>query len=86
MRIYIKTAEGRVLRFPLPMSLVKFGLSLGDVGVRIVRKHVDEETLRLMESVNLRMLSAVISDLKKYKGLQIIDIKSNTGEEVRITV
>jgi hypothetical protein len=86
MKIYIKTSAGRVIRFPLPMSLVKFGLSLGDVGIRIARKHVDEETIKLMESVDLRMLSAVIGDLRDYKGLQIVDIRSRNGEEVRIVV
>lgn len=86
MRIYIKTSEGRTIKFPLPMSLVRFGLSLGDIGIRIARKHVDEETIRLMEFVDLRMLSMVIGDLRQYKGLQIVDIKSSNGEEVRIIV
>lgn len=86
MKIYIKTAEGKVLRFPLPMSLIRMGLSLGNVGINIARKHVDENTLKLMESIDFRLLGQAIGGLKKYRGLPIIDVKSSTGEEVRIIV
>lgn len=86
MRIYIKTSEGKVLWFPLPISLVRFGLSFGDLGVGIAKKHVDEKTLKLLESIDYKLLGRVIADLKQYKGLRIIDVKSSNGEEVRITV
>jgi hypothetical protein len=86
MKIYIKTTEGRVLRFPLPMSLVKLGLSCGHYGIRAARKHVDKETLQYLEAIDFRLLGNSINELRYYKGLRIVDIKSSTGEEVSIII
>jgi hypothetical protein len=86
MMIYIKTNEGRRIKFPLPMSLVRFGLNCGNLAARLSKRYVDEDTLKYIESVDFKMLSKSMVELKKYKGLKLVDIKSKTGEEVTIIV
>ena len=86
MRVYIKTSEGRNLRFPLPMGLVRFGIGLGSMVTRISRRHLDEETRRYLDALDWGMLSRSFGELRYYKGLKLVDIKSSTGEEVTIIV
>jgi hypothetical protein len=86
MKVYIKEGAGRRFFIPVPLSLLRFALLLGNVGIRIARKYVDEQTLRYMESVDLKQLSSNIKYLRSYKGLTIVEVRSADGDEVVIKI
>ncbi|MDF2673922.1 MAG: hypothetical protein K0R09_2187 [Clostridiales bacterium] len=84
MRIYIRTDEGKKFWIPLPMWMIRLGLS--SATIRIATKNLREENKKYIEQIDFRALSQNIKELKKYKGLKIVDIKSKDGTKVTITV
>ena len=86
MKVYIKTGEGKKIRVPVPLVLIRLGLSLGSIGAVIARNFVDEQTRNYLDAVDFGSLSHCFRDLKRYKGLRIVDVKSASGEEVVITI
>ena len=86
MRIFIKEAGGRRFSIPCPLALATFGINLGGFGVRIARRYVDKEIAQYMDSIDFRALALSFNELKRYKGLKIVEVKSGTGEEVTIII
>jgi len=65
-----------------PIWLVKIGLGFAGKA----RKYVPEEQRIYFDSIDFKELRNGMDVLKRYKGLNLIDIKSKDGTEVRITV
>lgn len=84
MRIYIKTDDGKKFHIPLPMWAIKLGLSKPVISM--AAKHIKDDDLKYLDAINFDALSGCIGELKEYKGLNIVDIKSSDGTEVNITV
>lgn len=84
MKIYIKNGDGKKFYIPLPMWMIKMGLS--NVTIKIVAKNLSIENKKHLEQINFKALSKNIGELKEYKGLKIVDVKSKDGSEVTITV
>lgn len=84
MKIYIKTDEGIRFHIPLPMWMIKMGLS--NTTIKIAAKNLKPDEKKHLEQINFRAIAKNIGELKKYKGLKIVDIKTNDGTEVKITV
>lgn len=86
LRVYLKIENGRSFFIPAPIWLVKAGLGMGGFGVRIARKHVPEEQLIYFDNVDFRELKKALDILKRYKGLELVDVRAKDGTEVRIIV
>lgn len=86
MKINIRTETGKRFYLPAPMWIVKLGLRLGNAGIRIAGKHINEETKAQLQQIDFRELSRQFEELNKYKGLKIVEIKSKDGSEITITV
>lgn len=86
MRIYIRTNEGKVIKLPAPMWLVKGALGFGNVGIRIAKKYVPAESQQYIDMVDLHELKKGFNILKDYKGLKLVDIKSSDGTIVEIVI
>jgi len=84
MRIYIKTEEGRKLRIPVPMWVVRLATRLPIE--RIVRKHIKEKDAKYLELIDWKEMRSLISSLSEYKGLNLVDIKASDGAEVLIQI
>lgn len=84
MRIYIKTAEGKKRRIPMPMWAVTLGTRLPIE--KIVRKHISKRDARCLDLIDWRELRSLISSLNEYKGLNLVDIKTNDGTEVLVEI
>jgi hypothetical protein len=82
--IYIKTDEGKKFKIPLPMWMIRLGLS--NAIIKIATKYLEPENKKYLEQINFSALSQNIGELKMYKGLKIVDVKSKDGTEVTITV
>lgn len=86
VRIYIKTNEGRVLRFPAPLWLVSGALGFGKFGVKIAKRHVPEDQKQYLEIVDFHELRKGFKILREYKGLTLVEVRSSDGTEVTIVV
>ena len=87
MKIKIKTANGRNIRIPVPMFLVTSPLFFGQLVIRFSKKHMDENTIEMVKHIDLRALRHAFNDLKHTnKGLVIVDVQSNDGTSVKITI
>lgn len=86
MKIYFKTENGRRYFIPAPIWLIKAGLSTGGFGVRIAKKHIPEDQISYIENIDFGELKKAVDVLKKYKGLNMVDVKTKDGTEVRIII
>lgn len=85
MRIKIR-ADGRTIVIPVPMSLLSLALRSGNIVKSICRRYVKQEEMKYIEAIDFTVLAKSFKDLKQYKGMDIIHVQSESGEEVRITV
>jgi hypothetical protein len=84
MRIYIKTEEGKKIRIPVPMWVVRLGTRLPIE--RIARKHMKEKDAKYLELIDWKEMRNLIISLNEYKGLDLVDIKASDGTEVLIRI
>jgi hypothetical protein len=86
MRIYVKTNDGKVIRIPAPLWLVKGALGLGNFGVIIARRYGPEESRQYIDMIDFHELRKGFDILKEYKGLKLVDVKSGDGTIVEIII
>jgi len=86
LRIYLRIENGRRYFIPAPMWVVKAALGMGDFGMRIAQRHMPEDQRIYVENIDFRELKKAMSLLKNYKGLNLVDVKTKDGTEVRIIV
>ena len=86
MKVYIRTSEGKKFRFPVPIALVRMGLGMGSICSSIAGRYVDEQTRKYIDAIDFKLLSQCIGDLKEYRGLKLVEVKSANGEEVTIVI
>ena len=86
MKIYIKLSNGRSFKIPAPIGLVKAALGLGGFGVSIAKRYIPKEQIQYIECIDFRELRKSFDVLKDYRGLQLVDVKTEDGIEVRIIV
>lgn len=84
MRIYIKTDEGRKLKIPVPMWVVRLATRLPIE--KIVRKHIKEKDAKYLELINWDEMRNLVISLSEYKGLNLVDIRASDGTEVQIRI
>lgn len=86
MKIFIKLKSGISFFIPAPIALIKAGISLGTFFTSTSKVHMQEEHRKYVESVDLNELKKGMDVLKDYKGLKLLDLKSNDGTEVKIVI
>lgn len=86
MRIYIKLNTGRRFKIPAPIGLVKVAFGLGGFGVAIARRYIPVKKRQYIDCVDFKELSKSLDLLRDYKGLNMVDIKTEDGTEVKITI
>ena len=86
MKIYIKLNTGRRFKIPAPIGLVKVAFGLGGFGVSIARRYIPVEQRQYIESIDFKELRKSLDVLRAYKGLKMVDVKTEDGTEVKITI
>lgn len=86
MRIYIKINNGPRFKIPAPIGLVKAAISLCSFGISLAQKSISKETLQYIESVDFKELRKSLDVLKDYKGLTLVDIKTEDGTAIKIII
>lgn len=86
MKIYLKTENGRRYFIPAPFWLVKAALGMSGFWIGIAKKHIQEEQMAYIESIDFKKLQEALDVLKAYKGLNMVDIKAKNGTEVKVMI
>lgn len=86
MKIYIKLSNERSFKIPAPIGLVKVALGLGGFGVSIAKKYIPKDKSQYIDCIDFKELKKSLDVLRNYKGLKMVDIRTEDGTEVRITI
>ena len=84
--IYVKLNSGRSFKIPAPIGLIKAALSFGGFGVSIARRYIPEDKRQYVDCVDFRELRKGFDVLKNYKGLKMVDVKTEDGTEVIVVI
>ena len=86
MKIYIKLSSGRRFKIPAPIGLVKAALSFGGFGLSISRKYISQEQRQYVDCIDFKELRRSMDVLRDYKGLKMVEVKTEDGTEVIIVI
>lgn len=86
MKIYIKIRDGRNFKIPAPIGLVKVAIRLGGFGVSIGRRYIPQKQRQYIDCIDFRELRKSLDVLRDYKGLKMVDIKTEDGTAVTIII
>lgn len=86
LRIYLKKENGERFVIPAPLWLVKAGLGMSGFWLPIAKKQISEEQLAYIQSIDFKQLGKAFHELKAYKGLNMVDVKTKDGTEIKIVV
>lgn len=84
MRIYIREKNGKSFFIPVPLSIAGVACKIADFVLKRVDKHFDAKTKEILDCVDFRELARSLKYLKGYKGLKMVEVKSQGGDEVTI--
>ncbi len=81
MKIYFKKGK-KSYGIRLPLSTIKL-IPAGMINHIVISKNDDD---RIIPRVDFKELKRAVYLLKKYKGLNIVEVKNNKGEEVIVQI
>lgn len=86
MKIYIKENTGRKFSIFIPSFLIVGTISLANLALFIGKPWIKDEYKHYMDCIDLTELKKSFNELKDYKGLKLVSVKSQNGEEVEIII
>jgi len=86
LRIYIRLKNGRNLKLPAPIGLVKAVIGLGGFGVSISRRFIPLEQRQYIDCINFKELRKGMDVLRDYKGLKILEVNAGDGPDVTVII
>jgi hypothetical protein len=81
MKIYIKKGK-KSYGIKFPLRAVKL-IPAGMMNHIVINKHGDD---RMIPRIDFKQLKRAVYLLKEYKGLNIVEVKNNKGEEVIVQI
>ncbi len=86
MKIVIKSG-GRNLRFYVPMFVITSGIRLS----KYISKYVDSDkdmndAVKYVDYIDTKILLTAVKELKKYKGLTLVEVEESNGNYVLIKI
>ncbi|MBW9154128.1 hypothetical protein [Clostridium estertheticum] len=84
MRIYIREKTGRKFFIPVPLGIAGAACKIADFVCKRVDKHIDAQTKEILDCIDFNELAKGLKYLKGYKGLKLVEVKSQEGNEVTI--
>jgi hypothetical protein len=81
MKIYIKKGK-KSYGIRLPLSTVKL-IPTGMMNHIVIKKHDDD---LMIPEIDFKELKKAVYLLKEYRGLNIVEVKNNKGEEVIVQI
>lgn len=84
MRIYIREKTGRNFFIPVPLSIAGAACTIADFVFKTVDNHIDTQTKEILDCIDFHELARNLKHLKGYKGLKMVEVKSQEGDEITI--
>ncbi len=84
MRIYVKEKNKRVF-IPIPFWFLKIFIN-EKMKKFIIKNTRDNKYIDYIKEINFDEVYKTLKRLKAYKGLKIVDVESENGEKVKITI
>lgn len=84
MKIYIREKDGKEIKIPIPMWLLKLGTS--EKVLNFIKKRSNDESKEKMGKVDLSIIGYFLDDLNRYKGLEVVHVEEKDGTMVKIVI
>lgn len=85
MKIVIKS-EGKNIKFYIPMFIITSGIRISKYIKHINSDNNLNSALRYIDYLDTKALMGAVKELKKFKGLTLVEVKSNDGTYVLIKI
>ncbi len=86
MRIHVREVNGVKLSIPFPLSLMVFMLKRCKGIIASTAKGIDSRAVNYIDYVDYEQLAIALEELKEYKGLKLVEIVSENGDEIVIEI
>ncbi|CDF59217.1 hypothetical protein [Thermobrachium celere] len=86
MRIYIKQNNGKKIDIFIPNFLLNTAINIFNATIFFGKPWLHKEFKETIDCIDLRALKKCFKELRKYKGLKLVSVRSQNGEEVEIIV
>lgn len=86
MRIRVREVNGVKLSIPFPLSLMVFMVRRCKGMLITTVKSKNRKAIEYLDYIDYEQLANAIEELKEYKGLKLVEIKSENGDEIVIEI
>lgn len=86
MHIYIKSKGHMGFHIPVPLGLAGFSISIAQYAMKHSDQYIDDEARKYIDCIDFEELKKSLKYLKAYKGLELMDVKTSSGEEIKIII
>lgn len=87
MKIKVKDkSSNKDINITIPMWILTSGIKHADFITRISAKGIDPKSMAIINSIDFKIIARNFKDLKKYKGLRLVEVKGKDGDEVIIEI
>lgn len=87
MKIMVKEkGKDKAINISIPMWLVTGCIKNTRFITRIGAKGIDPKTIDIINSIDFKLIARNLKDLKKYKGLRLVEVKEKDGDEVIVEI
>lgn len=86
MQIYIKSHGNAGFHIPVPLGLAGFSINIAQFALKNSDKYIDDEARKYIDCIDFEALKKGVKYLKDYKGLNLMDVKTSSGEEIKIII
>lgn len=83
MRVYIRQNGRTWPPIPCPLWLIKLGIRTCNSD--LIRRYIPEDSKRYIDALDFAEIDKALRILKEYKGLKLVEVSSNDGNQVTIT-
>lgn len=85
MKIVIKS-EGKNIKFYIPMFIITSGIRISKYVKHINSDNNLNNALKYIDYLDTKELMSAVRELKKFKGLTLVEVRSNDGTYVLIKI
>lgn len=85
IRIREKNSD-KSINVTIPMWVFTSSIKHVKLITRISAKGIDPKRMAIINSIDFKLIARNFKDLKKYKGLRIVEVKEKDGDEVIIEI
>lgn len=87
MKIMVKEkGKDKAINISIPMWVLTSGIKHASFITRISTKGIDPKSVAIINSIDFKLIARNFKDLKKYKGLRLVEVKEKDGNEVIIEI